>query len=58
MLYSLNFVHASIHSSKISKLFKNLSLQLGSHSQYDFGMRAIKTFVHKLAKYKSINKKE
>ncbi len=58
MLYSLNYSHASEHALKISKLFKNLSIQLGSHSQYDFGMRAIKIFVKNLSKHKQLNRKE
>ncbi len=58
MLYSLNFIHATKYSTKISKLFKNLSLQLGDHSQYDFGMRSMKTFIKKLASNKKIIKKE
>ena len=50
MLYSLNYSHASTYALKIAKLFKNLSLQLGTHLQYDFGMRAIKVFVKNLSK--------
>ena len=57
MLYSLNFNQATTHSQKIGRLFKNLSLQLGNHLQYDFGMRAMKIFVKKLSKHKISMKK-
>jgi hypothetical protein len=57
MLYSLNFNKATTHSQKIGRLFKNLSLQLGNHLQYDFGMRAMKIFVKKLSKHKISMKK-
>jgi hypothetical protein len=58
MLYSLNYSHASQHSEKIAKLFKNLSLQLGDHPQYDFGMRAIKVFTKNLSKNRQLHKKD
>ena len=58
MLYSLNFNYARKYSIKIAKLFKNLALQLGDYSQYDFGMRAMKTFIKKLSESKDKTKKE
>jgi hypothetical protein len=49
LLYSLGVASASQYATKISKMFKNLSIQLSDHRQYDFGLRAMKFFVHNLS---------
>jgi hypothetical protein len=49
MLYSLGIGSSSIYSHKISKMFKNLSIQLSLRSQYDFGLRAMKFFIFNLS---------
>ena len=52
MLYGLKFLHALENAKKVSRLLKNLSIQLGKHLQYDFGMRTIKVFIKILQKIK------
>ena len=48
MLYSSGIGSSSVYSTKISKLFKNLSIQLMQRQQYDFGLRAMKFFIYNL----------
>ena len=58
MLYSSGIGSSSQYSSKISKLFKNLSVQLTQRQQYDFGLRAMKFFIYNLTKIRSSVKNE
>lgn len=48
MLYSSGISSSAQYSTKISKLFKNLSIQLMQRQQYDFGLRAMKFFIYNL----------
>lgn len=58
MLYSLGIASSSKYSEKISKLFKNLSIQLSERSQYDFGLRAMKFFIYNLSIIRKSTKNE
>lgn len=53
MLYSLGITSSSKYSHQISLLFKSLSIQLSLRSQYDFGLRAMKTFILNLSMIKT-----
>lgn len=53
MLYSLGIASSSKYSHQISVLFKSLSIQLSLRSQYDFGLRAMKTFILNLSMIKA-----
>lgn len=48
MLYSSGIAASGKYSELISKMFKNLSIQLSQRPQYDFGMRAMKFFIYNL----------
>ena len=58
MLYSSGIGSSSVYSNKISKLFKNLSIQLMQRQQYDFGLRAMKFFIYNLTTIRKTIKNE
>jgi dynein heavy chain, axonemal len=58
MLYSQGISSSSQYSTKISKLFKNLSVQLMQRPQYDFGLRAMKFFIYNLSSIRKSVKNE
>ena len=59
LLYSAGISSTSgLFSAKISKLFKTLSIQLSERHQYDFGLRAMKSFIYHLTIIRSTLKNE
>lgn len=55
-LYGLNFNQPGVLARTIGKVFKNLSIQLSHHPQYDFGLRAMKFLLANLSKRQQMTK--